>query len=502
MDQRGVSSQIVYLSPVQYKLFDFLRRNSSDHHGAPTLLEIQKGVGFSGPAETRQALNSLRKVEGIDVFTHIERIGTVKHPHYFLSPETLEATVKSQTGLVEGNLRKNNYSGLYIAEPGFGTKAYDEHSMLGLRLFLEANGLNREIQEVVFQGGVIPHLPPYATKANLTALKFLGWIPRKAGEPKTISERLLEERVEQIDDPYLDDFYPKHVNNETRRKIRDLADAFEVAGREVSILMKSLSEDAQLRIQHGEEDRKNIGHIVDATIANWADQKKAKLASDQKVYATRIDSIDFGLERNEFLSRVYRNTDLSQELARKPGEKVKAHGERVSDKLRQFAGEEFWDADGRGDVLGKEVSKYTRWASSGKKTPEQYLALIQKRIERIEKQDSEARRTKEDLEIRLKELSMAVTWTDQLLESNRAFVTRFTRQYPINSDEAEVAWNLAKNLYTRNYFRWDVLQQIHPHPSARKTVIVDTGVIDIPRGVSVKAEVEVENITHGEKNLL
>jgi len=504
MELNGVPSQIVHLSPSQHKLFDFLRRHSADHRSAPTLSGIQKEIGFASVDEAKKAVTSLKRVDGIDIFTHIEREGDQKEAHYFLSPETLENTVKSREDVAGANLqqRQTTYNALYIAEPGFGTKAYDEHSMLGLRLLLEANGLNREVQEVIFQGGVIPHLPPYATKANLTALKFLGWIPRKPGEPKTISEKLLEERVAKIDDPYLHDFYPKHVNDKGRRKIRDLADAFEVAGNQVSILMKCLPEDAQLRVQHGEEDRKNIAHIVDTTIASWADEKKNKLKGDQKIYSGRIEAIDYETARNNFLAGIYSDTKLVQELARRTGEKIKAHAERVSTKLKEIAGEEFWEGEGHGLVLGKEVPRYLSWASSGERGSKQYGSLVAGKLAKIKEQDADARKTKEDLEFKLTELARAVTWTEQLLESNRASVTWFTRQYPINSDESEVAWNVAKNLYNRNYFGWDVLQQVHPHPSARKPITVDTGIIDIASGETIKSEVDVQPIKQAGKNVL
>ncbi|MBM3246958.1 hypothetical protein FJZ17_00230 [Candidatus Pacearchaeota archaeon] len=506
MDQRGVNGQVVHLSTSQHRLFDFLRKRSGDHHVAPTLAEIQGEMGFSSLAETKRALTNLKSVDGIDVFTHIEREGVKKEPHYFLSPETIETTVKPRAEVTGSESqrpqRQTRFSALYVSEPGFGTKAYDPHSMLGLRLFLEANGLNREVQEVIFQGGVIPHLPPYASKANLTAMKFLGWIPRRPGEAKTISETMLEERVAQIDDPYLNDFYPKHVNNLERRKIRDLADAFDAAGTEVSTLLRCIPEEAQVRVQHGEEDRKNIDHIVDATIATWAGEKKEKLVSDQKVYERKIAALEYESARNKFLSDIYGNMGLMQEFARKPEEKLKAHQERVSARLKQLAGETFWEEEEHGLVLGKEVPKYLSWASSGKKTPEQYRGLVKAKLAKVQDQLREAQRLREDSKARLEELARSVTWTDQLLATNRASVTRFTRQYPVNPDEVEVAWNNAKNLYTRHYFRWDVLQQIHPHPSARKLVEVDSGVMDISSGRTIRAEAEVEEIKRGGKNLL
>jgi hypothetical protein len=489
--------QVVYLSKSQKKIFDFLRRKSSDRNVFPTLTEIQKGARFPTLEETKHALSDLKKVEGIDLFTHVRGEKNRKEPHYFLSPETLEVTVKpvreqNQEG---SQRRKPVYSALYIAEPGFGTKAFEEDSILGLRLFLEANGLNKEIQEVIFQGGVIPHIPPYSSKANLTALKFLGWIPRGPDEQRTVSEKMLEEKVDEIDDPYLDHFYSKHVNDGSRRKIRDLADAFKVSGEQVRRLMKCFPESTQLRIQHGEEDKKNIGHIVDATIANWSNTKKERLKEDEKSYHIKIGNLDEGLKEQEILRSIYSNPTLTGELKRKPGEKRQDHLQRVSrtmgDMIQTKSPSDL-------DELAKEVHKYAFWASERK----DYPGLIGAKLKKVEEERLKNISAREELEAKIEELSGALSWTQQLLETNRASITRFTRQYPVNSDEVEVAWSIAKNLYNRGYFNWDVLQQIHPHPSARKMVVVDSGISDLSNGGTIKSEVEYETTTYDGKKVL
>jgi len=526
MIQQKESEGSVYLSPEEFKIFNFLRSHSFDPSNAPTLEEIRKKFKFSSQDSAKKIIRTLQKKEGIDIFSKVERVGEDRVSRYFLPPETLEISVKktkSREELAKENGQERNirYGALYIAEPCFGTKAFDhEYVMKGLRLFLDVNHLARDVQQVVIQGGVIPHIPPYASKGNLTALKFLGYINRKPGEEKSASEIMLEEKILEIDDQFLADFYEKHVNNLDRRKITDLTDAFNVAGEQVKILMSAFSEDTDLRVQLGEEDKKNIGHIEDALIANWAKEKKEKIKADTQAAESRIYNLSLYSLCGRIEREFYESIQKRKDFLRKPEETRKAYKDRVLNDLG-LSGElqgkfksyldtvrdHITEVVGRSaspvhlaDTTSQEILKYLFWASYN---PNKTSERITQKVRKLEEEESEGREEIDTLESKIEKFSEAIGWTERLLESQRASVTRFTRQYPVGSAEAETFWVVAKDSYTKHFFMWDIPQTPHVHVSNRKPIHVDTGVIEnIGTGKTVQADVEAEEVVSNGKKLL
>jgi len=520
------SSESVYLSPEQFKIFNFLRSRSFDTSNAPTLEEITQTLKFPSEDSTKKILNSLKKKGGIEVFSKIERLEDERISHYFLPPETLEVSVKkakSREEIAEKNGQDRNirYGALYIAEPGFGTKAFDhEYVMKGLRLFLDVNDLARDVQQVILQGGVIPHIPPYASKGNMTALKFLGYIDRKPGEEKTASENMLEEKIWDIDDRFLADFYEKHVNNPRRRKIVDLTDAFNVAGEQVKILMSAFSEDTILRVQLGEEDKKNIGHIEDALIANWAKEKKEKIKADTQSAEARIYSLSLGSLCDQVERDFYKDISKRKEFLRNPNETKKDYKERILNELKlseELSGKFKSYLDSASDEIAERIGKEVSPVRLAETTSQEILRSlfwasynsdkiddrVNQRINKLVERNLANREEIETLESKIEKFSEALGWTERLLESQRAGVTRFTRQYPVDSAESETFWVVAKDSYTKHFFMWDTPQMPHLHVSNRKSISVNTGVLEnINNGKPIRAEVESEEVMDGEKKIL
>ena len=258
LEQKKVAD-VIYLDEKELKLYNLLASNSADSSDWLSLEDIKSNLNLKSIPAAKKLVTALSKEEGINLNHATQDVDGKKKTNYGLAPETLEVLVKRQTKS-EGKKETNGiaYSALYLAEPGFGTKAFDhEYTMKGLGLLLQTNKLASGIQEVIIQGGVIPHVPPYSSKSYVNDLRFLGWVKRKDDE-YAFSEELLEEK---ISNPFEQEFYEKHVNNAERRKIIDLTDAFSVAEEQLKILMDSINEDAGLRIQLGEEDRKNINPL-------------------------------------------------------------------------------------------------------------------------------------------------------------------------------------------------------------------------------------------------
>jgi len=522
------NGESVYLSPEEFKVFNFLRSRSFDPSIAPTLEEIRKQLKLPDQDSAKKLIQALQKKEGIDIFSKVERAGEGEDrvSHYFLPPETLEVSVKktrSQREIAEGGEQSRNirYGALYIAEPCFGTKAFDhDYVMKGLRLFLNVNHLAKDVQQVIIQGGVIPHIPPYASKGNLTALKFLGYINRKPGEEKSASEVMLEDKILEIDDQFLADFYEEHVNNSSRRKITDLTDAFNVAGEQVKILMSAFSEDTDLRVQLGEEDKKNIGHIEDALIANWAKEKKEKINADTRSAEARIYHLALYSLCERVEREFYENVQKRKEFLRQPKEKRRDYKERVLNELKlsqeleatfkeslESGSDEISTRVGKSvtpvylaETASKSILKSLFWASYD---PTNLNGKINQKINKIKERESASREEIETLESKIEKFSEALGWTERLLESQRAGVTRFTRQYPVGSAEAETFWVVAKDSYTKHFFMWDIPQTPHIHVSNRKTIHVDTGIVEnVNTGKTIQADVEADEVTKDGKNIL
>ncbi|MEI6731155.1 MAG: hypothetical protein WCK90_00590 [archaeon] len=510
-EERG--SEIVRLDSDQFRLFEFLRTRSHDVENAPTVGEIKKHLKISSDSVVKRIIGSLKKVEGIDLFAQSEKKGNEREVRYSLSPETLELSVqkmRTREEFEEAQKREVTYGALYLSEPGFGTKAFDhEKVMKGLRIALEANGLNKVIQQVVIQGGVIPHVPPYASKSYLTALNFLGHVKRKPGEPKTYSEVMLDNKVRSMESSYLEDFYAKHVNNSGRRKIRDLTDAFGVAEEQVSTLMGAFGDDTVLRIQQGEQDRKNMDHIKDTIIAGWSKEKKAKIKEDkEEINAKRIqlyvESMLEGVEAELYQHREVLTKNPSESKVdyqkRLDGEFKKGFAVRSADIPPEFEMEE--------EDLGSLVNTSARrfYTSLGRVADDsaKLVKKMDERSKRISQRGVEIQKEQEGLEGKLKDIENSISWVERLLETRRESITWFTRQYPVQSDEAEVAWNIAKNLYTHKFYEWNIPQakNLHVHVSSRKLVSVDTGIVDIGTGENIKTEVEMEEAKYGEKKIL
>jgi len=523
MFEEKETSEIIDLNSREYKLFNFLKSSSFDNTkitSGPTIDDIRKHLKI-GVEEARLVLNSLKRHQDVQIFSNTERGSGKKQVHYFLSPESLEVSIhRNQTKKELEQIQKKDkvYGALYLAEPGFGTKAFDhDYTMRGLRLFLEANGLTKDIKQVVFQGGVIPHVPPYSSKANLTALKFLGHIKRKPGEELTVSEQLLEEKIIEMDNPYLNDFYGKHVNNSERRKIRDLDDAFNVAEEQVQILMSAFPEDTVLRIQHGEEDKKNLDHIVDAITSNWSGAKKARIESDKKIFESNLDNLISAAVSTKLELEFHRTVKRPEDICeRKPGQEIIdyedqirfAVGKKVKENLNTILPtlpSDLQLSRNRYEFIVESVSNaranFLVWGRNHVESAKNSLTKI---IQRLEEKDKQFYTKRDELQGKIRALEGTLTWTQKLLEDNRATITRFTRQYPVQADESEVAWNISKNIYTANFHNWDISQNnIHIHVSPRKLVTVDTGIIeDINSGDTLKSQVELESMQYGKKKIL
>ena len=371
---------------------------------------------------------------------------------------------------------------------------------------MEVNKIAPTIQEVIFEGGVIPHVPPYSSKSYVNDLRFLGWVKRKEGD-NTVSEDMLEDKISTS---YEGDFYEKHINNSERRKIVDLSDAYSVAEEQLKILMGVLPEDSVLRIQLGEEDKKNMDHIEQTYIKAWAKEKTAQIKELQK---THIEGLSENVE-NYALAKV--NKECLQYALDLPAfkrgkkETKSVYSARIKGELTNLTEDSLESSIFIEDIEVKindekyedsinDAVKYIAWASARQNVAEN----IGKSIKKKESSMAEFEKNKQGIEAKLNDLQNAGSWIDLLTKGPRGAVSWFTGQYPVRSDELELIFKKTKDEYTRPFYGMDLSQQILTHVSPRKKVTVDTGVIsNIETGKKDSVDVEYGTLRMNGKNLL
>jgi len=511
-DEKKASSEVIALKGDQFKVYKYLTSHSLDSSQWPTIDEIKDQLKLPGLSVARRLVNKLIKKDGIDLIFTTDKLTGKKR--YGLAPQVLEKLI-----VEEGSLKKSHkdysYCALYLAEPCFGTKAHDDDNIMkGLALYLDVNNYSNNIQQVIIQGGVIPHMPPFASKGNVNDLKFLGWVKRSPAE-KGISETELEKR---ISNDFEDDFYRKHINNAERKKITTLTDAFTEAQDKVKILMDTLSVHAILRIQLGEEDRKNISYIEDEYSKRWAKEKEQQI-TERKVEAyAELKDIHTQLFKDMLHTNYIRHAITNMSLVKEQKYKVKdffyasmmeSQKEKIftdtvkdcgyDEQLKKHASHFFLTKRGKlgaaspncmGDVI-KDACDFVSKAYHQKDS----VKKMNTKLEQLTAEMKELKSEEKNVKSKLQDFNSSMSWVENLMHGPRSGVTWFTKQYPVFADEVELAFKKAKDQYTNHFFGWELKQQPKPvvHVSPRKNIEVHTGIItDLRKRTELKANVEVD----------
>jgi hypothetical protein len=405
---------------------------------------------------------------------------------YGVAPQMLERIV---VGEDHKNNTKEVYNALYLAEPAFGTKAFDnKYTMKGLALFLKANGYAKDIQQVIIQGGIIPHVPPYSSKGYSNDLKFLGQVPR-IDKIKSFSEKWLENK---IDNKYEQKFYNDYVNDKDKKKIIDLPDAFRAAEIEIKKLMDGLPKSTLLRMQAGEEDRKNIGHIEDTYTQQWSKEKEGQISEMRSETEKRIEKLTLNNFVNEskkvMLEKIISDTSLIKNVQESRGEYyerienvvLKVTDTMLSKYKMELDKSKYNKLKNKYEHRESEIlDKIGKFLSETIKSDNNPKVAIKESIQKMDNMKKENDKRIINYESKLESLDNAAKWTEQLIGGGmRRAVTWFTRQYPVFAPEVEFAFKKAKDQYTKHFFSWDIAQSKTFHVSPRKSIDIETGVIN------------------------
>jgi predicted phosphodiesterase len=505
--KRGETSGGITLTSSAYQVYQAIRRMSSDPLKSPTIRELAKQTKLS-PGQIPHLISEIKN-KGITV-------QNIKTEHdskgrYFIGTDSLEKPVSRNALSAKGNAI---YSALYLGDPAFGTRAANPEAMKGLITYLEKSGKNEEVQFVLMSGGVVPHVPPYATESYKQSAHFLGKTKRSPGEKPAKAERELEQRIDSI---WPSDFFVKQLYDAEARKIVSLSDAFKESGERVRELMACFPEDTQLSIQWGEEDHLNKKHIEDALIAAWSKENEGRAKEEREGilgdYMKTYNSLATAYVKRNLLEKRKKPNESQRDFKRRIRE------ETIGD-IDDFAEDVERDLDGRGSILESQeklvrarfkkefkkkcydpAAEYTDKVRENPKTTNRALEAVNGQIERI-KQEAPAK-TKE-LEQRLEDADRDLSWVDTLLGDSRSQITMFTKQYPIKSDAVGAAHRVAKDMYAARFHQWDIPQVPNVHDSHRKTITIPTlPIIGKDGKVShIEAELDYSIEQKGDKSVL
>ncbi len=482
------NNEHIVLNENQLKIFKLLKlKSAGSPDNWPTKEEIAQELQLT-EYKVNTTINSLKKIHGMEIL--VDKNNATQTPRYAMSPRALENTVVGQN-------HKNfeNYCALYLAEPAFGTKAFDDtYTMKGLSLFLKANGYADKISQVIIQGGVIPHVPPFSSKGYDADLKFLGQIPRIENHGKTYSERWLESKISK--NPFEKKHYAEYINNDKKKKIVNIFDAFYAAELQIVPLMKIFPENTRLRIQAGEEDRKNIGHIESAYVSAWAKEKETQIQEDLEETEEKLTNL---VEENrEYIIKkeAIERIGVDKDFLKLKKEKRKDYITRIITKIAPKNSRNKLEDDPLYPVY-KESARVIYSITKSADIPAAMASniaeletVINKNYKKIELNNS-----------LIASLNDTAKWTEQLMgEGRMSAVTWFTNHYPVFASELELIFKKAKDQYSKHVYAWPIEQHPTFHISSRKKITVDTGVIiDVKTGEKDIAEIEYENMNSNKK---
>ncbi len=506
--KRGVeTSEGIILTNEEYQVYQALRRNSLDPLNSPTLKDLSKQTRLSQGRIPH--LISEIKNKGITV----QNIKTEQEGkgRYFIGTDSLEIPVSRNMPSAKGNAV---YSALYLGDPAFGTRAANPAALKGLVTYLERSGKNEEVQFVLMSGGVVPHVPPYATESYKQSAHFLGKTSRSPGEQPARAEKELAQRIDAI---WPSDFFEKQLYDAKARKIVSLSDAFKESGERVKELMGCFPEDTQLSIQWGEEDHLNKKHIEDALIAAWSKENEGRAKEE------REGIIDDYMKMYFSLATEYVKKDLLDKR-RNPKETQRDFKKRMREEtlenLEELAEYVEHSLDGRGNLLetqGKIIrAKFKKdFKKKCYEPATEYLGKVEEKpnarsraIETVDKQigkiKGDAKPKVKELEQRLEDTDRDLSWVDTLLGDTRSQITMFTKQYPIKSDAVGAAHRVAKDMYAARFHQWNIPQVPNVHDSHRKTITIPTlPIINRDGTVShIESEVDYSIEQRGNKSVL
>ncbi len=490
-NNQTADAEHITLTDKQLKLFNLLKiKSASSPDNWPSKEEIAKELGVNETV-VNTVLNSLMRKEGIDILVNKNTQGQI--PRYAIDPLVLEKTV---VGKDHNKNNSNEYCALYLAEPAFGTKAFDDtYTMKGLALFLKANGYADKIGQVIIQGGVIPHVPPFSSKGYNNDLKFLGQIPRFDAE-KSYSEKWLEDKIANS---YEKKHYEKYINNKKDRKIVNLTDAFYAAGIQIKNLMQVLPQNTILRMQSGEEDRKNIEHLENAYVSAWAKEKATQIEEDREEIEEKLTELNTLSNNYTFKKETIESilTDIDKKLALNKKETKKEYITRIAKVLEDKAK---LDKNIQNNSVYENTAKIVYSTIKAKNIDE----TINKNIDYFNNALAKVNTKIEFNKSQIESLDDTAKWTEQLMgEGRMSAVTWFTAHYPIFASELELIYKKSKDHYSKNFFEFGIKQHATFHASSRKQVTIDTGVINnIQTGEKDQAIIEYDTMETGKKSIL
>ncbi|MBT5022126.1 hypothetical protein HOK51_06575 [Candidatus Woesearchaeota archaeon] len=338
---------------------------------------------------------------------------------------------------------------LYLGELSLGTKIYDDRAMDGLVEFIKDQKINKKIDGVIINGGILPYIPNYYGIQNSEEMRFLG-----NDKNKELSERSIEAlngNLSKKDKEYITNF--------VAQKITNMGEAVDLSRREISKLNELLT-DIEIHYIQGEEDIKNIKGLKEIKINDYKRFRKNLGTVEEKCGKIQKELDESNLEKDLYNYE----KDILKKL--KKILYVKDSEELVNNKLNKFIKENNEILN----ELNENGSNRTELNENefGENNILNFLTNISskkqvfKRLNQINTSIESIKEKIKDRELKIRQYELQVN--AMMREKEAAGFFSLTKRKQINADEEELLFRLAKNEYNSLIYNiFDSYRNFHVH---------------------------------------
>jgi hypothetical protein len=389
-----------------------------------------------------------------------------------IEEESLEAKkVYNQKAKAEGrpevSLEKRaSVTMLEIGGLAIGTKVYDPSILVGLRYFLEANGYEKKINNIIVAGGMVPFVPPHYAKIFSEYMRGLGNKPgcEDYGEAvKTVIEQM---QLEGVQKEYMDKYF--------KGKITTLGEAEAYSKEEFRKFLEPFK-NAAVDYFPGLEDHWNMAAAREVERQNYSENK----------------SKDLEVKIAERKNLIRENNDLEKSIKLENRE-IKDHQQylKIVSKLNNELNKCKTDEERENCLkVWKNDKRKLREVPHGEKGYiESMISLTNQPLNDAVKSVNDRLKETNDL---IEEARNSIKHDTEQIETNKGkisdyereiarqksfmgnkLITKFTGHVDLNPAEEEMLWKKVKDAYKDRYAEMFKGYNLRTHISRQSSITV------------------------------
>lgn len=352
---------------------------------------------------------------------------------------------------------------LYLADLGFGTRAYDPKAMDGLAAFMKYNHIGKKIDSVLIEGGLIPFLPPFSGKLNNLDLTMLGNLSTKKGKSEEEFYKIMTAPDEKEAERNWDLYYKL-----VKEKITNRKEAAESAKIELSKLVGILRNDIEIHYQTGDGEKRNIEYDLEVMITNISRQKKEL----EKYEKSRDETAEYIKENNSMLGSLKPEKRMVDYIRIRLNN-IKNHKE--GKELQEYHNNIFQRLKSRGllERVSKEDKKRIRESLLCCQNIDESRENINKIRKDLDNKINRYKQELKDLNEKYKEIDFNIKTIHTIWKSWGFH--KVIKKGPVKADDVEIYYRKAKE--NSNKYDYDSCPEIfrknfHVHSSTIKDIFI------------------------------